>query len=457
MALTGYGFGTVPGGFIPQQDQGYAVVNIQLPDGASLERTRKVTERVVDLALGPVLPDGTRDRSQGVDGIGHMNAIAGYSIFAQANISNAAGIYIAFDPFAERVKKGRTADAILADFNRKLAQIEEGRVTAFGAPPILGLGNAGGFKLQVQDRGNLGLGTLEGLTWNLANAANREPGVVGSFSTFTSGAPQLRVEIDTDRCFKMGVPEQAVKDTLQVYLGSQYVNDVTLYNRNWQVNVQADASYRTRVEDIKALKVRDARPGRWCPLAGLITVEPTNGPTKVNRYNMYPAADVNGFTIPALVSSAQAIGKLEALAARELPPGAMTIEWTDMAYQQKQAATYPVEVRRVRPVPRGHDAARVRPEHPAGVPGAGRPVRELAVAAGGGADRADVPAVRGGRTDHRPPRPEHLHADRAGGAGRAGEQERDPDRRVRQTEAARRGCPGSRPRWRRRSSGCGRS
>ena len=343
LALTGYGFGRVPGGFIPQQDQGYAIVNIQLPDGSSLERTQAVAAKVVDLALGPMRPDGTRDESQGVEGIGHMTAIAGYSIFAQANISNAGGIYISFKPFEERVPHGRTGEVILAEFNKRLASIQEGVVAAFGAPPILGLGSAGGFKLQVQDRGNLGLGSLEGLTKNLAVASTREPGVVGSFSTFSSGAPTLRVEIDSDRCFRMGVSELAVKDTLQVYLGSQYVNDVTLFNRNWQVNVQADANFRSRIEDIKALKVR-AGDGEMAPIGGVITVTPDNGPTKVNRYNMYPAADVNGFTIPSLVSSAQAIGKLEALAARELPPGQMTIEWTDLAFQQKNAAEYPVEV-----------------------------------------------------------------------------------------------------------------
>jgi multidrug efflux pump len=343
LGLTAYNFGRIPGGFIPQQDQGYAIVNIQLPDGASLERTQAVAARVVDIALGPLLPDGTRDASKGVEGIGHMTAIAGYSIFAQANISNTGGIYISFSPFEERVPRGRTAPVVLADLNKRLAGIEEGVVASFGAPPILGLGSAGGFKLQVQDRGNLGLGTLEGLTKNLAAASTKEPGIVGSFSTFSSGAPQLRVEIDSDRCFKMGVSELAVKDTLQVYLGSQYVNDVTLFNRNWQVNVQADANFRSRIEDIKALKVRAANGG-MAPIAGVIAVIPDNGPTKVNRYNMYPAADVNGFTIPALVSSSQAIAKMEALAARELPPGQMSIEWTDLAFQQKNAAEYPVEI-----------------------------------------------------------------------------------------------------------------
>ncbi len=343
LGLAAFGFSKLPGGFIPAQDQGYAVVNIQLPDGASLERSQQVVDQVIDIALGPVLPDGTRDKSKGVDGIDHMTAVTGFSIFAQANISNAGGVYISFAPFEERVPKGLTADVVLANLNKRLAVIQEGSVTAFGAPPILGLGNAGGFKAQIQDRGNLGLGVLEGQTWNLAGAATRERGIVGAFSSFTSGAPQLKVTIDTDRCFKMGIPEQSVKDTLAVYLGSQYVNDVTLYNRNWQVNVQADASFRNTVDDVYKLKVRTPG-GEMVPLASVIRIEPTNGPTKVNRYNLYPAADLNGFTIPALISSGDAIAKVEAIAKRDLPSGEMTIEWTDIAYQQKRAANTEVRL-----------------------------------------------------------------------------------------------------------------
>jgi multidrug efflux pump len=342
--LTGAAFGRIPGGFIPPQDQGYLVINVQLPDGASLQRSEAVTAMITDICLGPVGPDGKRDKSKGIKGIDHVTAVAGYSIFAQANISNAAGVYISLAPFQER--KGLHADAIMGELNKRLAGIQEGQVQAFGAPPILGLGNAGGFKMQIQDRENYGPAVLEGMAWNLIAQveadAKTNPGIVGAFSTYRSGAPQYRLAIDSDRAFKMGIPDADVKSALQVYLGSLYVNDVTIDNRNWQVNVQADRAFRTRVEDIGALKVR-APSGEMVPLAGLVRVVPTDGPTKVNRYNMYPAADVNGFNIPFLLSTGQALDKMEALATRELPPG-MTFEWTDMAYQQKRAAGTQVKV-----------------------------------------------------------------------------------------------------------------
>ncbi len=344
LVLTGWGLSRLPGGFIPLQDQGYLVVNATLPDGASLERSQAVVKQVTDLALGPVLPNGERDVSQGIAGIKHVTGVAGYSIFAQAGISNAGGLYLSLAPFKER--RGRHADAIMNEFNKKLASIQEANVQAFGAPPILGLGNAGGFKLQIQDRENYGPALLEGMTWNLIDQvvqdARSNPGIVGAFSTYRSGAPQLEIVIDTDRCFKMGVPDSDVKNALQVLLGSQYVNDVTIGNRNWQVNVQADAAFRSRVEDIGALKVRTSS-GLMVPLAGLVSIRSTDGPTKVNRYNLYPAADLNGFNIPFLLSSGAAMEKMEILAARELPPG-MTFEWTDMSFQQKKASSTEIKI-----------------------------------------------------------------------------------------------------------------
>jgi multidrug efflux pump len=344
LAFTAFTFSKIPAGFIPQQDQGYAVVNVNLPDGASLVRTEKVMQRITDICLGPKGPDGQRDKEKGVRGIDHVTAISGYSIFAQANISSSGGIYLSFAPFEKR--HGLKAEAILKELNGKLAAIEEADAQAFGAPPILGLGNAGGFKLQLKDQGNYGPAVLEGMTWNLIGQigadAKKNPGIVGTFSTYRSGAPQLRLDIDTERCFRMGIPDSDVKNALQIYLGSLYVNDVTLDNRNWQVNVQADASNRTRKEDILALKVR-APGGEMVPLAGLIRITEVDGPTKFNRYNLFPSADVNGFTIPALVSSGQAMDRVKALAERELPPD-VTIEWTDMAYQQQKANNTVVQI-----------------------------------------------------------------------------------------------------------------
>jgi multidrug efflux pump len=339
LVLTYMGFRIVPTGFIPQQDQGYLVVNVELPEGASLERTEQVMERVAKMCLE-------------TEGVANTVQIAGYSIFATANIPNNGGIYVALKPFDER--KGRHADDIVRDLNAKFGTIREGIVTAFGAPPILGLGNAGGFKMQIQDRGNLGYETLEGMTWNLVGEAVKPKpdgspsGIPVAFSGFRSNSPQLALRIDRDRVEQMGVSVQAVNDALQSYTGQVYVNDITLANRNWQVTVQADGRYRGKLEDLAKIKVRgptkpDGTLGEMIPIAGLIRVGPAQGPIKVNRYQMYPAADLNGFTIPFLISSGQAMEKMEALAKRDLPVG-MTYEWTDIAYQQKLAANTKVEI-----------------------------------------------------------------------------------------------------------------
>jgi multidrug efflux pump len=338
LALTYLGFRTVPGGFIPQQDQGYLVANVELPEGASIERTEAAMRRVSELC-------------RETDGVAHTVQIAGYSIFSSANIPHNGGMFVILRPYEER--KGRPADAITREINAKLADVRTGTAVVFGAPPVRGLGNAGGFKMQVMDQGNLGYEVLEGMTWNLAGEATkplpdgRPSGIPSAFSGFRSNSPQLFLRVDRDRVEQMGVSVQAVNDALQSYMGQIYVNDITLENRNWQVTVQADAAYRGRVEDLYRIKVRgparNGEPGDMIPLAGLVRIDPAQGPTKVNRYQMYPAADLNGFTIPSVISSAQAIERMEGLAKRDLPPG-LTYEWTDMAYQQKQAENTRVEI-----------------------------------------------------------------------------------------------------------------
>ena len=291
-----------------------------------------------EICLGKENPDGTR--TGGIEGIGHVTAVTGYSIFAQANLSNAGGIYLSLTPFDQR--KGRTAEKILAELNAKLAGIQEGSATAFGAPPILGLGSAAGFKMQVQDKGNVGLERLEAITGNLSQAAMKEKGIPAAFSSFSSNAPQLFVEIDRERARQLGVSVQAINDTLQLYLGSVYVNDVTLLNRNWQVNVQAEREFRAKPEDVGQLKVRGPK-GDMIPMDALIKSVKVSGPSKVNRFQMYPSADINGFVIPFLLSSGEAAGKMETLAERELPDG-MGYAWTDMTYQQKEASNQRVGI-----------------------------------------------------------------------------------------------------------------
>src|SRR5262245_3833131 len=322
-------FRSVPGGFIPQQDQGYLIVNVELPPGASVERTDAVMKEVAEACLA-------------TDGVNHTVQISGYSIFSRSNIPNNGGIYIGLKPF--EVRKGRHAEAIVRDLNARFASIRGGTATAFGAPPILGLGNAGGFKMQIQDRGNLGPETLEGMTWSLAAEATKNPreGIPVAFSSFRSNNPQMFLTVDRDRVQQMGVSVQAVNDALQSYMGQVYVNDITLDNRNWQVTVQADGPFRRSADDLNRIKVRGP-DGGMIPIAGLITTAPYQGATMVNRYQMYPSADLNGFTIPTAISSGQAIEKMEALARRDLPPG-LTFEWTDMAYQQKLAANQVIEL-----------------------------------------------------------------------------------------------------------------
>jgi multidrug efflux pump len=339
LVLTYLGFRGLPGGFIPQQDQGYLVVNVELPEGASLERTEKLMARVAELCLE-------------TEGVNHTVQIAGYSILTRTTIPNDGGIYVSLRPFDERKGK-RHADDIVRDLNAKFAELRDGRVTAFGAPPILGLGNAGGFKMQILDKGNYGAEMLEGMTWGLAAEATkplpggRQSGIPAAFSGFRSNSPQLFLKVDRDRVEQMGVSVQAVNDALQAYTGQVYVNDITLENRTWQVTVQADTRFRGRAEDLDKIKVRgpskNGQPAEMIPIAGLIKIDPAQGPITVNRYQMYPSADLNGFTIPTVISSGQALEKMEALAKRDLPPG-MSYEWTDMAFQQKQAEGTRVEI-----------------------------------------------------------------------------------------------------------------
>jgi len=329
LSLTYMGFRSVPSGFIPQQDQGYLVINVELPPGASLERTDAVMSDVAKMC-------------RETDGVKHTVEISGYSILTRANIPNNGGIYLTLHDFEDR--KGRRAEDILRDLNVKFASVHSARVTAFGAPPILGLGNAGGFKMQILDRGSLGPERLEGATWSLATEATKNPreGIPAAFSSFRANNPQLYLTVDRDRIHKMGVSVQDVNDGLQSYMGQVYVNDITLDNRSWQVTVQADGQYRNSISDLERIKVRGPK-GEMIPIAGLINTSPYQGPTMVNRYLMYPSADINGVTIPYLISSGQAMDKMEALAKRDLPPG-LSYEWTDMAFQQQQAANTKVEV-----------------------------------------------------------------------------------------------------------------
>jgi multidrug efflux pump len=320
MTLTVHGFRVVPVGFIPEQDKGYLVVNAQLPDGASLERTEQVIARMRDTALA-------------TPGVAHTISVPGYSIVLSTNLTNVGGMFVILKPFEER--KGDptvSARAVMDKLRQSFKEIQEARVAVFGAPPVDGLGSTGGFKLQVQDRGGSGAQALDGAVQTLAASGNAQKGrLVGLFSSFTANQPQIYLEVDRIKVKSMQVDLGQVFQTLQAYLGSAYVNDFTRFGRNWQVNVQADARFRLQPEDIGRLEVRNAKGDR-VPLSTLLTVRDVAGPAIVNHYNMYPSAEITGNTAPG-TSSGQAISIMNALSKKDLPRG-MTMEWTELTLQQ---------------------------------------------------------------------------------------------------------------------------
>jgi multidrug efflux pump len=319
LGMTFVGFRAVPVGFIPQQDKGYLVVNAQLPDGATLDRTDKIVKELAAIARED-------------EGVGHTIEVPGYSIVLSTNISNVGGMFVILKPFEERAGHAElSAPAVLARLNEKFAARRDARVSVFGAPPVDGLGSTGGFKLQVQDRRGAGLRSLQGSVANLAEQGNSDPRLAGLFTSFSVTQPQLFVEVDEDKAKTQQVKLQDVDATLQAYLGSFYVNDFFFQNRNWQVNIQAAPIYRMQVSDIGNLEVRNAK-GNRVPMRTLINVKNDSGPAIVNHYNLYPSAEINGATAPG-VSSGQAITILDALGNEQLP-STMGYEWTELTYQQ---------------------------------------------------------------------------------------------------------------------------
>jgi multidrug efflux pump len=322
IGLTYLGFRVVPTGFIPEQDKGYLIVNAQLPEGASLERTEAVSGRLTEMALK-------------TEGVAHAISMPGYSVLTSSNLSNVAGMFVVLAPFEDRAGHPElSANRVAARLRQAMREVQEAQTVVFGAPAIDGLGSTGGFKMQVQDRSGLGLEALQGAVENVVDKGNSQPGLVGLFTSFSANQPQLYVDVDRSKAKKQGVPLDAVFETLQTYLGSAYVNDVTLFNRNWQVNVQADARYRLRAADVGKLQVRNAA-GEMVPLSTMITVKDVTGPAIVNHYNSKPSAEVSGGTAPG-VSSGQAVALMEQVARQELPAG-MGYQWTELTYQQIEA------------------------------------------------------------------------------------------------------------------------
>jgi multidrug efflux pump len=323
IGLTGFGFTRVPSGFVPIQDKGYLVTNIQLPDSASLERTVEVTDAVEKIALE-------------TPGVAHTVAVPGTSFVLNANSSNYGNIFIILKPFHERRDPALTGEAIAERLRARLQQeVPEARVLVFGAPAVRGLGNAGGFKLMVEATGDVNFDALQAGADALAARGNRQPGLVGLFNGFRARTPQLYADIDRTKVRTMGVALTDVFDALQAYLGSYYVNDFNRFGRTWQVNVQADAPFRVDAETVRQLKVRNA-DGDMVPLGAVAEVRESAGPVTITRYNMFPAATVTGSWQPG-ASTGDVLKTMEGLSDRELPRS-MTSEWTELSYLQKQSS-----------------------------------------------------------------------------------------------------------------------
>jgi multidrug efflux pump len=324
IGLTYFGLTRVPTGFIPSQDKGYLVVNIQLPDAASLERTVGVTAAIEKIA-------------HEIKGVAHTVSIPGQSFVLNAIGSNFGSMFVVFEPFHDRLGPGLDGESIANQLRARLdREIEEAQVAVFGAPAVDGLGNAGGFKLMVEDVGDVTLDVLQGQADTLAEEADLQPGLVGVINTFRADTPQLYVDVDRSKCKMMGVALNDVFDTLQFYLGGFYVNDFNLFGRTWQVKVQADAPFRTTSEGVKQLRIRGAN-GQMVPLATLADIRDSSGPVLLTRYNMHPAAALNGAWLPG-TSSGQVILLMESLSREFLAPST-TFEWTELTYMEKIAGS----------------------------------------------------------------------------------------------------------------------
>ncbi|HEX3726449.1 MAG TPA: multidrug efflux RND transporter permease subunit [Pirellulales bacterium] len=319
--LTYTTFMETPKGFIPTQDKGYLLVNLMLPDSASVARTEQAMQRIEEI---------TRQ----MPGVAHTVAISGQSILLNANAPNFGALYIMLDEFEHRLTPELSGDALAATLQARLQdEISEGLINVLGAPPIEGLGTAGGFKIMIEDRGNTGLDPLQAVTDHIVLTANETPVLRNPFSSFRAKTPWLYLDIDRTAAKAKGVSMAEVFNALQVYLGSLYVNDFNLFGRTWQVNVQADQSFREKIEDLQHVKVRNDR-GMMVPFGALATVRDVSGPVLIARYNMYPSAPINYSPAPG-VSSGQAIEVMEDVVKNSLN-WSMRFEWTELALLQLQ-------------------------------------------------------------------------------------------------------------------------
>jgi hydrophobe/amphiphile efflux-1 (HAE1) family protein len=309
---------TTPQGYIPAQDRGYVIVSAQLPGAASLARTTAIVRRIESAALD-------------TPGIVRVAAFAGLSGATRTQASNSAALFPVFEEPEIRLKKGLTAAVITADLRKRLSAIEGAFIIVIPPPPIPGIGTGGGFTMRIQDRQGRGAELLAAATDELVNAARKAPGLTQVFSPFSASTPQVFVDIDRIRAQKLGVPIANVTDTIETYFGSTYVNDFNLFGRTYHVTAQADLPFRKERADLARLRTRNAA-GDMVMLGSVVDFKDVSGPDRVARYNLYPAAELQGETLPG-VSSATAINTMKRLADDTLPSG-FSFEWTDLSYQQ---------------------------------------------------------------------------------------------------------------------------
>ncbi|MFD0893634.1 multidrug efflux RND transporter permease subunit [Luteolibacter ambystomatis] len=319
--MTARTYQKVPSGFVPGQDKQYLIAFAQLPDASSLDRTDEVIRRMTEIAKKH-------------PGVQDSIAFPGLSINGFTNSPNSGIVFATLKPFEERQGADMSGKAIAADLQKEFGQIQEAFVAIFPPPPVNGLGTTGGFKLYVEDRAGLGYDELYTATQALIAKANQTPGLTGMFSSFTVNTPQLYADVDRAKAKQQGVPLANIFDTLQINLGSLYVNDFNRFGRTYQVVAQADAKFRASAEDIGRLKTRNLN-GQMVPLASVVNVKETYGPDRAMRYNGYPAAEITGAPAPGY-SSGQAEALMEKLAAETLPKG-MKLDWTDLSYQKQVA------------------------------------------------------------------------------------------------------------------------
>jgi len=321
IGITWYEFRTVPTGFIPAQDRRYLITVVQLPDGASLERTDEVVRRATKMLLD-------------TPGVNFAVSFVGFSGATRANSANAGAIFVGPKPYVEGVDDGWNASQLLPTLQAKLSTIVDADIFVIPPPPVQGIGTAGGIKFIVQDRAGHGARALQEATDDLVAAARSDPALTGVFTTYRASTPQLYADIDREKAKMLNVPLANIFEALQVNLGSVYVNDFNLFGRTFQVRAQAGGEFRAKPEDIGRLKTRNTT-GQMVPLGSVVNVDWRSGPDRVVRYNMFPGAEVQANSAPGH-SSGDAIAAVERLAREKLPSG-MAIEWTELAYQEQLA------------------------------------------------------------------------------------------------------------------------